>query len=273
MEQLDNPLLVDLINRASGLISIIVILIAAWLALRLVNLARNNIHKRLEREYTLTDDRGRLSRLNTLLVVGMHSARVVIIVLALFSLLSKLGVDIAPLLASVGAVGLALSLGAQTLIKDYIFGLILLVENQYGVGERVSIGGQTGVVERITMRGTWLRGDDGQLSSIPHGDVRTVTNFSRDWGLVHLEFGVRQGVSQEDAQRTADEAIQKAVRQRLLADDLIMTPSYAWWDSPQEHCSKLSISARSTVDARLQVEDALRQDVTEAFKTRGMLAE
>ncbi len=273
MSGIDFSELLALIRRADVLISIVFIVAAAWFGLRLVNLTRSTVHARLESDYAVTEDLERLARLNTLLDIGARLIRFLVVGLALFSLLSRLGVDIAPILAGLGVIGVSISLGAQTLVKDYISGLILLVENQYSVGERVTIGDKTGTVERIIMRVTWLRADNGELYSIAHGEVRVATNHSRDWGLVQFEMPVCRGVSRTDAQDLADKAIAAAVQDNRLADDIVVAPRYAWWDSAAESCSKLSITARATVAHRQPVEKLLHQAVRDAFAEHKILSD
>jgi small conductance mechanosensitive channel len=91
-----------------------------------------------------------------------------------------------PLLASAGIAGLAIGFGAQTLVHDVINGFFILMENQYEVGDTVRIAGLTGTVERMTLRSTLLRDDQGALSTIPNGKIDIVSNLTRDWAQVTL---------------------------------------------------------------------------------------
>jgi small conductance mechanosensitive channel len=94
--------------------------------------------------------------------------------------LSAVGVDIAPLLASAGIVGVALGFGAQTLVKDYISGLFLILEDQYGIGDDVEIGSVRGKVEAVAMRTTRVRDNTGALWYIRNGEILNVANFSQN---------------------------------------------------------------------------------------------
>ena len=91
-----------------------------------------------------------------------------------------MGVDIGPALAAAGILGLAVSLGAQTLIKDVIGGLTILLEDEYHVGDQVKIGSVSGEVERITLRRTDVQDFEGRLFIVPNGEVRTIANKSRN---------------------------------------------------------------------------------------------
>jgi len=108
---------------------------------------------------------------------------------ALLMLLSKF-TDITPLLAGVGVAGLAVSLGAQTLVRDLIGGFLILVENQYTVGDVIQVGDFSGEVERLTLRATYLRDSNGRLHIVPNGEVRIVSNLTKEWSRALVDVGV-----------------------------------------------------------------------------------
>ena len=132
----------------------------------------------------------RRQQLMTLVQILRWVADVVIVVIALLMLLSAFGVDITPLLASVGVAGLAVSLGAQTLIKDLIGGVLILMENQYVVGDAIKVGDVSGAVERLTLRATYIRDINGLLYVVPNGEVRIVGNMTKEWSRALVDVGV-----------------------------------------------------------------------------------
>jgi len=131
----------------------------------------------------------RRKQLETLVQLGRWVANVAIISVALLMLLGNF-VDIAPLLASMGAVGLAVSLGTQTLIKDFVGGLFILLEGQYNIGDVIQVGDVSGGVERLTLRATYVRDVGGKLYIVPNGEVRIVSNVTRDWSRALVDIGV-----------------------------------------------------------------------------------
>ncbi len=132
----------------------------------------------------------RAQQLRTLSGV-VHSAGVfVLLFLALLQILPILGINMGPLLASAGIAGLAIGFGAQTLVHDVINGFFILMENQYEVGDTVRVAGITGMVERMTLRATLLRDDQGALSTVPNGKIDVVSNLTRDWAQVALHVSV-----------------------------------------------------------------------------------
>jgi small-conductance mechanosensitive channel len=131
----------------------------------------------------------RRKQLQTTIQVAGWTANVLIVSLALLTLLGYF-VDITPLLAGLGVAGLALSLGAQTLIKDLIGGFMILIENQYAVGDVIKVGDVSGSVERLTLRATYVRDINGSLHLVPNGDVRVVSNVTRGWSRAMVDIGV-----------------------------------------------------------------------------------
>ena len=116
----------------------------------------------------------------TLIYVLQWGLTVLVGIIVTLTLLSALGLDIAPLIAGASIAGLAVSMAAQSLVRDMIGGVLILLENQYVIGDVITVGAVTGTVERITLRFTQVRDADGKLVTIPNGDVRVVGNLSRE---------------------------------------------------------------------------------------------
>ena len=104
--------------------------------------------------------------------------------------LSSLGVDIGPLLAGAGVVGIAIGFGAQTLVRDIVSGVFFLLDDAFRVGEYIDLGNVMGTVEKISIRSMQLRHHRGALNTVPFGEIRYLTNYSRDWAIMKLEFRV-----------------------------------------------------------------------------------
>lgn len=126
------------------------------------------------------------SRLSTLLPIFRNFILITIIVLSVMVLLAELGVNIAPLFAGAGVVGLAVGFGAQTLIRDIFSGAFFLLDDAFRKGEYVEVSGTMGSVERIMIRSMQLRHHNGPLHTIPFGEITQLTNYSRDWVVMKL---------------------------------------------------------------------------------------
>ena len=129
-------------------------------------------------------------RTRTLVSLLRSVGRVVIWVVTLFMVLGALGLQLGPLLAGAGVIGLAVSFGAQSLVKDVISGLFILIENQFGVGDEVKLDGVSGTVERMTLRVVVLRDVFGVVHIVPNGEIKTVSNLTRGWSRVVLDVVV-----------------------------------------------------------------------------------
>src|ERR1700730_16314483 len=114
----------------------------------------------------------------------------VITFVAALEILSLLGLNLGPMLASAGIAGLAIGFGAQTLVHDFINGFFILLENQYDIGDTVRIAGVKGTVERMSLRHTVLRDDDGTVHFVPNSAIQIVSNMTRDWSQVTLRVSV-----------------------------------------------------------------------------------
>ena len=138
-------------------------------------------------------------RVQTLARIFMGTGAVLIVLTAGFMILSELGINIYPPLAGFGVIGVALGFGAQYLIRDLIAGFFVLVENQYNIGDWVSIAGIDGSVQEINMRRTVLRDFDGTVHVVPNGEIKTASNYSKEWARVNLNISVAYGTDLDHA--------------------------------------------------------------------------
>ena len=160
--------------------------LAHWLAARLIRVFRSRIAPHI----TSAED---LRRADTLGRVSRHLTNVIIVLVAGMLVLSELGVSVAPILGAAGVVGLAFGFGAQSLVKDYVSGFFLLLENQVTRGDVVEIAGKSGEVEDVTLRYVQLRDYGGNVHFVPNGLITTVTNMSRGFAYAVIEVGVDRG--------------------------------------------------------------------------------
>jgi moderate conductance mechanosensitive channel len=129
----------------------------------------------------------------TLASVLNSVANFVVWFVAILTVLDLVKLNLGPLLASAGIAGLAIGFGAQTLVKDFINGFFVLLEDQYNIGDAVRMAGVKGTVEDMTLRRTVLRDDDGTLHTIPNSQVQIVSNMTRDWAQISLHVSVAYG--------------------------------------------------------------------------------
>jgi small conductance mechanosensitive channel len=172
----------------------------------------------------------RLQRLTTLTNAGQSIGHVLIFLIVLLMILHELNINITPILASAGVVGLAFSLGAQTVIKDYLGGVLILIEDQFGIGDVIAVGQFSGVVERITLRATYLRDIEGKLNLIPNGDIRSVSNLTMQWAQVVVTINVDYEADLEHALHTLEEAARLVQSDEKIASAIVETPYALGWN-------------------------------------------
>lgn len=171
-------------------IKILLIGVVAWLLnIILARIVIRTVRIAVVRDKDMSEE-AELKRENTLIRIFNGALRIVIIVLAVMMMLQEGGIEIGPMLAGAGIVGLAVGFGGQYLIRDIITGLFIILENQYRIGDVVDIDGTGGTVEDISLRLTRLRDLNGTIHHVPHGDIRRVSNLSKTFSRINLDIGV-----------------------------------------------------------------------------------
>ena len=203
-----NPELWD----ASAIVAIRVLatIIVAWVLYRMAMRLVRTLTKRMASHI---HDAEHMRRAETLTRVFRNLVTVVTVLIASMMVLSELSISVAPILGAAGVVGLAVGFGAQSLVKDYVSGFFLLVENQLARGDVVDLAGKTGTVEDIRLRYVLLRDYEGNVHYVPNGMITIVTNMSRGHGYAVIEVGVEYTTD-----LTKVYAALRAVTQQLRAD-------------------------------------------------------
>jgi small-conductance mechanosensitive channel len=203
---------------ARDMVTIFLVLIAGMILWQLI---KARIDQKLREEMPMANEDaeeggGVGSRSATLLMLLRKFVFAVLFVILSLIILSSLGVDIAPLIAGAGVIGLAIGFGAQTLVKDIIAGIFFLIDDAFRVGDYVEAGAAKGTVAQIGLRSMKLRHPRGQVFTIPFGDLKTVTNFSRDYIITKLDFRVRYDADLEKIRKVI-----KKINKELMQDEAI----------------------------------------------------
>jgi moderate conductance mechanosensitive channel len=169
----------------------------------------------------------RAQRADALGALAKSVLGVVVWVIATFMILGTFGISLGPLVAGAGIIGLALGFGAQGLVSDFISGVFMLVEDQYGVGDIVDAGEAVGVVEGVTLRSTRIRDIEGTLWHIPNGEIRRIGNMSQKWARVLLDVQVAYETD-VDAAMEIIEAVAQAMSEEEDYRDLFLDPPEVW---------------------------------------------
>ena len=187
-------------DHYQNIINILIIGILGFVSWKIFSIL---IRKKLENTQQIKDE-AQGQRINTLFRILKNFASVTILVVVIMLVLSELGIKIGPLIAAAGVVGLAIGFGAQTLVKDIITGLFVVLEGQVTIGDIVEIAGHSGKVEAISIRTIRLRDVQGHLHVIPFSEVTTVTNITQDQDYHTFEIGVSYNEDVDDVIETLE---------------------------------------------------------------------
>jgi small conductance mechanosensitive channel len=166
---------------------IAVILLVAWVLQALARRVIRAFHHRMSQRTSAPEE---LRRIRTVGTVFSYVAAVVVVLVAGTAILNELGISVAPILATAGVAGVAIGFGAQSLVKDYFTGFVLLVEDQISEGDVVEILGKAGEVEEVTLRYVRLRDGDGYVHFIPNGEIKMVSNRTRGHAYAMIDAAI-----------------------------------------------------------------------------------
>ncbi len=221
-------------------------------------------------ELRLEEERRR-KRAHTLGRVLNSALAVLLIAIGVTTILNVLGVPIGPMLASAGIVGVALGFGAQSLVKDVLSGLFMLVEDQYGVGDVVDLGEATGSVEEVGLRATRLRSLDGTVWYVPNGEITRVGNKTRMWSraLIEVRFAYDTDIeAARQAMLDAAQAAQKASDQ--VAANVLADPEVAGVESLEYNAVMLRLMVQVNPATQWDIMREIRRQMRQIFAERGL---
>ncbi len=213
---------VDFIHR--DLPKLVFVFLLAFILLQIVNFFVRRMRRLADSQIA---NQKRAAQLRTMASILRATAYFFIIFFVLLQVLPIFNIDLKPLLASAGVIGLGISFGAQSIFKDMLTGIFILIEDQYNVGDTVKIAGLTGVVEDMTLRVTTLRDGDGTLNIIPNSQVATVQNLSREFSVATLNSSV-------DSSANPDTVVAALKERRTMS---ATTRSSAMWCWPTRRSS------------------------------------
>jgi small conductance mechanosensitive channel len=217
-----------------------------------------------------TSERGS-QRTRTLGSVLRHVASIAIWAVALMMVLAELGVSIGPLLAGAGIIGVALGFGAQSLVRDFLSGIFMLVEDQYGVGDVVDLGEASGVVEQVTLRVTVVRDVEGTVWYVPNGEIRRVGNKSQTWARTILDIEVAYDTEVEHATRVIKDVADSVWRAQAPGATVIAEPEIWGLEQFGPNAIVLRLAVKTKPGEQWAVGREIRARLKEAFDAEGIV--
>jgi small-conductance mechanosensitive channel len=269
----------DLLALPDGLevtLRIALIMVAAVVAFLFVRTAVNVSVRHLIERRTAESGEGILPpaelerRVKTVARLVVRVAGSVVAIIATLMVLDLFEIDIGPAIAGLGVIGIAVGLGAQTLVKDWLAGIFIVLENQYSEGDVVRIAGVDGVVEAFSLRRTTLRDLDGTVHTVPNGQITVASNMTRLWSRVNLDVGV---AFDSDIDRAT--ALIDRVGEELQADEewgprLLEAPAVVRVDAVAGSVVTLKVLGQVRAAEQWAVAGELRKRILAAFAREGI---
>ena len=250
---------------------IILVLVVVYAGLRLLRRAldpaiRAAVARQMEGQPEVETEK----RVDTLTHVAYRTAGAVGFAVAVLTILPEVGINIGPLLAGAGIAGLAVGLGAQSLVRDTINGLFILVENQYGKGDMVRLAGVGGLVEDVNLRRTVLRDLDGTVHSIPNGQVAVSSNLTRGWSRVNMNVRVAYGEDLDRVTAVIDRVGQELAEDPAFSSMMLTAPRALRVDGFGELGVEVKVLGETQPSRQWDVTGELRKRLKKAFDGEGI---
>jgi moderate conductance mechanosensitive channel len=254
-------------------VRILVVLALAVLVMLAARAAVRRMQRRLEGVESLTQELN-LQRAATLTQAVSYVVRVVVWTVAILLILGELGISLGPLIAGAGIVGVALGFGAQSLVRDFLSGFFILLENQFGVGDgvEVMVGSQmiAGKVEALSLRTTELRAFDGTLHIIPNGNVLLVSNKSKGWARAIVDVAVAYDADLDRVESVLRELMEEMKGEERLRQAFHSGPDLLGVERFGDHDVVVRVVAETRPSRRGDIERELRARIRKRFGERGI---
>jgi small-conductance mechanosensitive channel len=260
------------------LLQIIAILAVAAIAYLLLRVAsRVGVHRLLDRrvEDPEAEPLAALElerRVRTLERLGLRIAGVTITVVAVLMIMKAFLIDIGPAVAGLGVVGIAVGMGAQSLIRDWLAGVFVVLENQFNLGDVVRLAGVEGVVEDFSLRRTTVRDLDGALHSVPNGQIVVASNLARGWSRVNLDVAVSHDTDLQRVTEIVNRLGEELATEPEWAPLILEAPTVQRIAAVDESGVTLKVLGRVRPAQHWSVAGELRRRILAAFAGEGMAA-
>ena len=209
-------------------------------------------------------------RVDTLNAAIVRTAEFVLVGFALFTILPEFGFDIRPVLAGVSITGIALGLGAQSIVRDTLNGMFILSEDQYAKGDVVTIAGVTGTVEDVSLRRTLVRDVDGVLYTVPNGTVIVAANYTRDYSKVRVTVPVAPSSDLAKVRAVSNEVGRTLAVDREYGGMILSPPQYLRVDSIDANGVAVQVNGTVAPGKQWEIAGVLRARLLEAYQSAGI---
>ena len=245
------------------LILLAVAVVARWLLFRVIDRAVSGITAT-----PLSERRGLRARTMGSLLKSITTG--VIFAMLLLTVLDEVGVSVAPLLAGAGIVGVAIGFGAQSLVKDFLSGIFMIFEDQYGVGDVVDLGEASGTIEAVGLRVTRLRDVNGTVWYVRNGEILRVGNMSQNWARTVLDIGVAYSADLDQVRRVLQEVAHDLWEDESFKGLIIEEPEVWGVESLTPDAVTVRVTLKTAPMEQWKVAREMRERIKDRFDTEGI---
>ncbi len=255
---------------------ILLIIVVAAIAIRLARLSVRGLVKALLDREASEGTAQELSavelkkRMDTLDSFGGRTLQSFVVVIAALMILGQLGLDVGPAIAGFGVIGIAVGFGAQSLVKDYLNGALILIENQFGKGDVIRAAGVAGAVEDFTLRRTTLRDLDGVVHTVPNGEIRVASNLTRVWSRINQDVTVAYGTDIDKAIEVVDKVGREMASDPVWKRRVLEAPRVERVEALSEYGVTLKILGTVRAADQWAAGGDFRKRLLAAFKANGI---
>ncbi len=250
------------------LVNVVIILLAMFVVNVILKVASKKTIKKVDKWDE--DESSREKRAITLISVLRHTISTFVWGIGALMIFREIGLNIAPLLTGAGILGLAIGFGAQSIVKDFFTGFFILLENQFRVGDVVTICGITGTVQEINLRITKLRDASGVFHFVPNGEIRSVSNMSFLWSKAVVKVGVAYGSDVTEVTNILNSIADDLMKDKKYKDFILEKPSVLGINSFDDSSLSFKMIIKTKSNEQWGIARATRIKIKEAFDKAGI---
>ncbi|MFT5179550.1 MAG: small-conductance mechanosensitive channel [Candidatus Paceibacteria bacterium] len=251
-------------------LKILAILLVGIILKKVANFFIDKLTRKLIRSDMHISQEAEEKREETIIQIFNGTFSVILWLVVTLMIISEFGIDIAPLIAGAGVIGLAVGFGAQYLIRDIVTGLFIILENQYRVGDTIDIGGKGGTVEDVSLRVTVIRDLDGTLHYVPHGEISTVSNKSKIFSRVNMDIGVSYDADIDHVEKVVNKVGEELAKDPEFSDKITKAPKFLRVNELADSSVMIKILGETKPQRQWEVSGELRKRLKNAFDKEGI---
>jgi small conductance mechanosensitive channel len=251
-------------------VSVALVVLGSWLLARIGSKLIRRTLSRVRLRH-VGRDASSTRRVETVSRIVANAWRVAIFVIGIITILSIVGINLSPFLAGATVIGATIGFGAQSLVRDFLSGLLMLLEDQYRIGDLIDVNDVSGTVEEVSLRVTRLRSADGTVWFIPNGQILKLGNHSRHWSRALVSVGVAVDVAIEQATAVIEAAAREALLEPAIAAKVLSEPHVLGVSHVTPNVVTIDVVIQTQPLSGDMVERAVREAVTIALGREHML--